>query len=180
MLTRLRVLAAVALVALLAAGCSSTEEEERADVDEAALRDGLVALWVGDDETAMDTATGECFADALLDAATPEQLRDAGILDVSYAVVDELAFLDEAGAGLWAEAQFACTDFVEESVRAQVAATKGRVDRDAYGNCLRSALTEDQQRAAAEQSLMGDLDGDAVAAFSAAQLTCVQQALPPD
>jgi hypothetical protein len=186
-LTPLRVLLATTLVALLAAGCSGGADDPDpaptspgAGVDEAALRDGLVGLWVGDDATPDDTATGECFADALLAGSTPDQLREAGILDPSYAVVAELPFLDEAGAALWVDAQFTCTDLVEESTRAQVAATKGKVDRTAYEACLRDALTEDQLRDAAERSVMGDLGGEPVAAFSQAQLTCVQQALPPD
>ncbi|WP_134740446.1 hypothetical protein [Nocardioides sp. 503] len=197
MQTPIRSLAAPALVALLVTGCSGGGDDEdprsapsatsstssgatSGDVDEAALRDGLVGLWVGDDRGPEDTATGECFADALLAASTPEDLRAAGILDDTGAVVAELPVLDEQGAGLWVDAQLACTDFVAESTRAQVAATKGKVDRTAYTECLRDALSEEEQRAAAIASLQGDLSGDAVAALSQAQLTCVQQALPPD
>jgi hypothetical protein len=188
-LTPIRAAAALALVALLATGCSGGVDDDEprpappspsTEVDTAAVRDGLVGLWVGDDATPEGTTTGECFADALLEGGTTEQLRAAGILDGSYAVVDELPLLDEAGAALWVDAQLACTDFVEESTRAQVAATKGRVERATYAACLRGALSEDQQRAAAEQSVRGELSGDAVAALSQAQLTCVQQALPPD
>ncbi|WP_193607601.1 hypothetical protein [Nocardioides lijunqiniae] len=204
MLTPIRALATLALATLLVTGCSGEEEpgdasgpanelvprqgpprslepdEESSAVDADAVRDGLVALWVGDDATEEDVATGECFAGALLEGTTPEQLTDVGILDLSGAVVDELQVLDREGAELWVDAQLACTDFVEESTRAQVAATKGKVDRAAYETCLRGALTEDQQRDAAIASVMGDLSGDAVAALSRAQLTCVQQALPPD
>jgi hypothetical protein len=188
--TPIRSLAALALVALLGGGCSgggddgdprpaptsTTPGATSGAVDEAALRDGLVGLWVGDDAGPEDTATGECFADALLAASTPEDLRAAGILDDTGAVVAELPVLDERGAGLWVDAQLACTDFVAESTRAQVAATKGKVDRTAYATCLRAALSEEQQRAAAIASLQGDLSGDAVAALSQAQFTCVQHA----
>ncbi|MCW2851155.1 MAG: hypothetical protein JWM84_819 [Nocardioides sp.] len=190
MQTPIRSLAALALVALLGGGCSGGDADEEdprppspatsSEVDEAGLRDGLVGLWVGDDAGPEDTATGECFADALLASSTPEGLRAAGILDDTGAVVAELPVLDEAGAALWVDAQLACTDFVTESTRAQVAATKGKVDRAAYEACLRGALTEDQQRDAAIASVMGDLSGHAVAALSRAQLTCVQRALPPD
>lgn len=181
MLTPVRFAALLLPVSLLL-GCSADDEPAApdADVDITAVQRGLVGLWVGDDATPEDTATGECFAAELTDRATPDQLRDAGILDASYAVVTQLPFLDREGAELWVDAQFACTDFVTESTRAQVAATKGKVDRTAYDACLRAALSEDQLREAAVQSVMGDLGGDAVAAFSQAQLDCVQQALPPD
>ena len=181
MLTPVRV-AALLVPAMLLLGCSGDDEPAApdADVDVAAVQKGLVGLWVGDDVSAEDTATGECFAAALTDNATPVELRDAGILDASYAVVPALGPLEREGAELWVDAQFECTDFVTESTRAQVAATKGKVDRTAYDTCLRGALTEDQLREAAVQSVMGDLGGDAVAAFSQAQLDCVQGALPPD
>lgn len=169
--------------AVLLLGCTGGEDEPAAaspTIDTAAVREALVGLWVGDDATPEDTATGECFAAELTDRATPDQLRDAGILDASYDVVAELPFLERAGAELWVDAQFACTDLVTESGRAQVAATKGKVDRAAYEACLRAALTDDQLRETAVQSVMGDLGGDAVAAFSQAQLDCVEKALPPD
>ncbi|MFA6298505.1 MAG: hypothetical protein WCS84_03965 [Nocardioides sp.] len=175
-------LVALLVPAALLLGCSGDDEPAppSPDIDVAAVQQGLVGLWVGDDVSPEDTATGECFAEALTDRATPDELRAAGILDASYAVVPQLPFLDREGAELWVDAQFACTDFVTESTRAQVAATKGKVDRTAYDACLRAALTEDQLREAAVQSVMGDLAGDAVAAFSQAQLDCVQGALPPD
>lgn len=184
--------ASLALLALVA-GCSGDQDDASpavppasasastsASADAAAIRSGLVALWVGDDDSPEDVGTGTCFADALVASATPEQLRDAGILDTSYAVVPELTGLTPEGATLWVDAQFACSDLVAESGRAQVAATKGKVDRAAYETCLRAAVTEEQLREVAESSLLGDLSGDAVAAFSTAQLDCVQQALPRD
>lgn len=189
MIPRVRLLALVALVlpVLALAGCSGDDDQpaatppsSSASADLAAIEDGLVGLWVGDDVTAEDTATGRCFARALIDSATPDRLRDAGILDASYAVVPVLPPLERPGAELWVDAQLACTDFVQESVRAQVAATKGKVDAAAYEACLRAALTDEQLRETAVQSIMGDFDGDAVAAFSRAQLDCVQGALPAD
>ena len=185
--------AALALLALVT-GCSGDEGEPSdapapeasptqataAAVDPDAIRSGLVALWVGDDESSEDAATGTCFADALVASATPAELRDVGILDASYAVVPALGDLTREGASLWVDAQFACSDLVSESGRAQVAATKGKVDRVAYETCLRAAVTEEQLREVAVSSLLGDLSGDAVAAFSAAQLDCVQEALPAE
>jgi hypothetical protein len=174
---------ALLLPAVLLLGCTGGDDEPAPaapTIDTAAVQQGLVGLWVGDDVTPEDTATGECFAAALTDGSSPDELRDAGILDESYAVPAALPPLGREGAELWVDAQFACVDFVAESARAQVAATKGKVDRAAYETCLREALTEDQLREAAVQSVMGGFGGDAVAALSRAQLDCVQQALPPE
>jgi hypothetical protein len=144
------------------------------------VRKGLFALYVGDDKSPENREAGSCFAGALMTSNHPEELRDARILDAEYAVVKELPSFDREGAELWVDAQFACVDFVAESARAQVAATKGKVDRAAYETCLRDALSEDQLREAAIESVMGDLGGEAVTALSQAQLACVQDALPPD
>ncbi|GEP36228.1 hypothetical protein NSZ01_39960 [Nocardioides szechwanensis] len=171
------------LPAVLLLGCTGGDDEPAPaapTIDTAAVQQALVGLWVGDDVTAEATQAGECFAAALTDSATPDELRDAGLLDESYAVPPVLPPLGREGAELWVDAQFKCVDFVSESARAQVAATKGKVDATAYETCLRKALTEDQLYEAAVQSVMGDFGGDAVAAFSQAQLDCVQQALPPD
>lgn len=178
---------ALALLALVA-GCSGDEEElipnesgpnsfdERFDGE--AVRADLEALWVGDDTSPKNLDAGRCFADALLGNNTPEAMRYAHILDRDYQVSPDLEGLRPRGARMWVDAQFACSDLVAESGRAQVAATKGKVDREAYETCLRRAVTEEQLREVAESSLLGDLSGDAVAAFSAAQLDCVREALP--
>ncbi len=191
MLTPVRVVLAVLLPAVLACGCSGDDEGpstapsgtgtgSAAPPDADAIREDLVALWVGDDARPEDTETGRCFADALTERTTADQLRDAGVLDASYDVVAELPFLDREGAELWVDAQLTCVDYVAESGRAQAAATKGKVDRAAYEDCLREALTDEEIREAAVASVMGELDGEAVRAFSAAQLACVEDALPPD
>jgi hypothetical protein len=185
---------ALLLPALLLLGCSGGDdeppgtefgpapsmEESYPGFDLEAARKSLVTLWVGDDATPATLKAGRCFATMLVSNSSPEELRDAGILDASYAVVAQLPSFDREGAELWVDAQFACVDFVAESARAQVAATKGKVDRAAYETCLRDALSEDQLREAAIESVMGDLGGEAVTAFSQAQLACVQDALPPD
>ena len=61
-------------------------------------------------------------------------------------MVAELPPLPPEVAGKWVDAQFACTDFVEESTRAQEKVTKGRLDSEAYAACLREALTDEQIR----------------------------------
>lgn len=181
---------------VLVAGCSddgrSTVNQESVEFgpvqlpsvdprfDMETVRRDLVTLWTSDDRADENLQAGRCFAVLLVSNSDADELRDAGILGDDYAVDPGLTGLTPAGAELWVDAQFGCSDLVSESGRAQVAATRGRVDRAAYETCLRAAVPEDQLREVAVSSLLGDLSGDAVAAFSAAQLDCVQQALPPD
>ena len=121
----MRLLLSCLVVGLVLAGCSSAEE----GVDEAdELAEGLAAMYAGDHPDPDDVAEGDCFADALLAATTPEQLRDGGLVDASYVVVTEIPALPEDLAGTVADAQLACTDFVEDSTAAQVSITKGRLD----------------------------------------------------
>ncbi len=103
--------------------CTSAEEDPPAaapTVDEAALADGLAAVYAGDNPDPDDVTEGDCFADALLASTTPEELRAGGLVDASYAVVSEIPVLDADLAGPVADAQLACTDFVADSTAAQV------------------------------------------------------------
>lgn len=169
----------LALVAVLAlAGCTAEEPTPAEKGDPAAIRADLAALFAGDHPGAAETAAGECFAEELVSRTGTERLRDAGVLDASYDVVDDVPPLPEDLAGDWVDAQFACTDLVEESTRAQVKVTKGRIDTEAYAACLRAALTEDQMRAAVVDSLTGDWSGADLARLGEAQTDCAAEAVP--
>lgn len=170
----------LASLVLLATGCSgpdadpSTSPGDRASPDARAIRTGLAGLFAGDHPSARDIRDGACFAGALMDRTTPEDLRDAGVLDASYAVQDEQPPLPRELAEVWASAQFECTDFVAESARAQVAISHGKVDGQAYAACLRDALTDEEIRAAVVESLIGAFDGAAVDRFSRTQGECAR------
>ena len=107
------------------------------------MRPALVALWTGSDAGG-DTEAGECSADALLERLDPEALVAAGVLDVDGAAAPDQPRLDPETAAAWVDAQFACSDFVEESTRALTAQTKGRLDARTYARCLEAALTEQE------------------------------------
>lgn len=166
------------LVGLVLSGCSSTDEEPPvADetVGESALAEGLAAMYAGDNPQPDDASEGECFADALLAATTPDQLRDGGLVDASYVVVTEIPTLQEALAGTVADAQLGCTDFVEDSTAAQVSITKGRLDAEAYAACLRDELDDAAIRASVVASLMGEWEDPALVRLSEDQATCADQ-----
>lgn len=163
------------LVTTLITGCEDQPPRaERPDRDE--IEAGIAALFAGDHPTAEDTQTGTCFATELLARSTPEQLRTAGVLDASYGVVADLPTLERPLAETWVDAQFACTDFITESARAQVQISHGAIDEEAYVACLTAALSPEQVRAAVIDTLTGTFDSPAVTRLSKAQLTCSQQA----
>ncbi len=167
----MRLLLSCLVVGLVLAGCSSAEE----GVDETGLAEGLAAMYAGNNPDPDDVSEGDCFADALLAATTPEQLRDGGLVDASYDVVTEIPALPEDLAGTVADAQLACTDFVEDSTAAQVSITKGRLDARAYEACLRATLDDAAIRAGVIASLTGSWEDPALARLSEAQADCADQ-----
>lgn len=175
-------LAALAtLPALTLAGCSGDEAPEQQSPEQAPaqVRDDLGALFAGDHPGRRQTEAGRCFAAEVTERVSLERLRAAGVLDGDRVAAD-LPSLPEDVAADWAEAQFACTDFVEESTRAQVKVTKGRLDTPAYAACLRAAVTEDEMRAAVVDALSGDWSGVDLARLGRAQTDCAAEAAPQD
>lgn len=158
----------------LATGCD--EEKPAARPDPGIVEAGLAALFAGDHANAEDSQTGTCFATELLARATPEQLQAAGVLDAAYNVVTDLPTLEEPLAEKWVDAQFACTDFIQESARAQLQVSHGSIDEEKYVGCLTAALSPDQLRAAVVDTLTGSFDSPDVTRLSKAQLTCARQA----
>lgn len=168
------------LIAVGVFSACSNESEPPSDYDAAVVRDGLGALFAGDHATAGDAEVGTCFAEAFTDITTPEELREAGVLDERFDVVAELPPLPLELAGKWVDAQFACTDFVAESTRAQEKVTKGQIDTEVYAACLRVALTDEQMRDGIVDALTGDWQGADLAALSRAQTDCAAEATPAD
>jgi len=170
-----RLLLSCLLVGFVLSGCSTADDEPPAPdatVDEASLAEGLAGMYAGDNPQPDDVTEGDCFADGLLAATTPEQLREGGLVDASYAVVTEIPALDAALAGTVADAQLACTDFIEDSTAAQGSITRGRLDADAYAACLGDELDDAAIRASVVASLMGEWEDPALVRLSEAQATC--------
>jgi hypothetical protein len=174
-----RTLALVATAALLAvSGCSDDDTgPDEADRDVATARAGLAELFAGDHPGPRDQANGECFAREMTGRISLDAMQAAGLLDESYAVVEDPPSLRQDVAEAWAEAQFACTDFVEESTRAQQAATKGRIEDAPYGDCLRDALSVAEMKAAVVDSLVGDWQGVDLLRLGRAQSDCARESL---
>jgi hypothetical protein len=173
MLTRLLV---TCVLAVGLTGCSG-DDADRPAVDEpvpATVRDGLATLFAGDHPDRTTEEQARCFSEELLGRAGLDRLHAAGVVDGSVVVTD-LDTLPPDLAADWADAQMACTDFVEASTRAQVAVSKGAVDADAYAACLRDALDDATVRAALVAGLTGSFEDPSVDRLAAAQDDCAQQ-----
>lgn len=165
---------------LLLGGCQSEDADpaHRPTPDPAEIRAALADLFAGDHPGTRETTEGDCFAEKLTGAVSPQGLRSAGVLDASYDVVTDPPPLPEDVAGEWADAQLTCSDFVAASTRAQVKVTHGDLDGQVYASCLRARMTPARIRTAVVSSLMGDFDDQAVADLSEAQTACAQRAKP--
>jgi hypothetical protein len=163
------------VLVVVASGCDDAEPGAR-QPDQRAIRAGLAALYAGDHATVEDRRDGRCFAGQLVVRATPQQLRDGGVLDADWGVVAELPELSAQLAGLWVDAQFACADFVEASARAQLQASHGTIDARVYADCLRDLLSPELLRAAVVGTLTGDWNGADVTRLGKAQQTCAGRA----
>ncbi len=164
------------------AACSDAVGSERSALPTAAkteaVRGELVSLFAGGHEGQDSTATAECFADDLLDRVTAQQLRAGGVLDADYGANREITLLDQPVAEAWTDAQLACTDFVAESTKAQVALTKGTIDTASYAACLDDRLDADTIRAASVATLMAEWSHPAVKKLSVSQSVCSKASVP--
>ena len=182
--THLLVTGSIIALVLALGGCQSDGSDPARGADAgptpepSTIRSGLASLFAGDHPGTRENTEGRCFAEKLTSAVSAQELRSAGVLDESYDVVVEPPPLPADVAGSWADAQLACSDFVEASTRAQVKVTHGDLDAKAYAACLRKRLTDDQIRAAVAASLSGDFDAPEVAGLSAAQSDCANRAAP--
>ena len=98
----------------------------------------------------------------------------AGLVDATGDVPDAIPELDPAFAGVFVDAQLACTDPVEASTQAQLVLSKGSLDRTAYAACLTRELDGDDQRAALVAAVRGQWDHPALTALSDAQSRCAR------
>lgn len=164
---------------LALSACSGGDDETPASATAAwpddqleSVRADLASKFAGDHPEVEDTEAGECFARFFTIATTPDQLTEAGVLDEEGEVVADLPKLPPDVAARWAESQFSCTDFVEESTKAQQKVAKGRLDEASYAYCLTQEMTEDEMRAGVQAALEGRFDAEEVADLADAQSDC--------
>ena len=135
-------------------------------------------LFAGDHPGEDSTEAAECFADELLDRVSPAELREGGVLDKELDANREVTALDRPVAEAWTDAQLACTDFVDESTKAQLALAKGKLDTSTYAACLEGRLDDETIRTATTAALMAQWSDPAVEDLSVARSVCSKTSLP--
>lgn len=167
------------LAALLLGGCGfEVSQDDDVDPDAATVRTGLAALWSGPDAAPEVVAEGECFADALTERLSLDELVEAGIVEDDGTVGPDTPMLDVDTAGAWVDAAAACTPYAEIAGRTLAARFEGRLDADAYAACLDASLPADRVREALVATLSGGFATDpAVAELQAAVTPCAQGAI---
>ncbi|GAA5142224.1 hypothetical protein GCM10023340_05360 [Nocardioides marinquilinus] len=157
------------------AGCNTDYEQDDVVPDAETVRPGVAALYAGLDPTPAELAEGECFADALLDRLTPEDLVVAGVLTDDGDPAAAVPMLDRDTAAVWVDVQAGCAEYAQVAGRA-AAELDPDVDPDVYARCLDEAVSADDQRTALVTTLSGGVDTPIVAELTAAQAACAQEA----
>ncbi len=164
------------LTATALASCSGSDSVPApAWYDEDALAADLAGMYAGDHPDVEDRREGACFAEELLGSTVPATLQEGGLLGADGRVAREVPVLDAELAGSVADAQLACTDFVDDATAAQVSLSKGDLDRAAYSRCLRDALPAREVRAGVVASLQGLWDDPALSTMTDAQTACAEE-----
>ena len=177
---------AVALVAVLSLAACDAEAEERFEQNDdvapvpGTVVAGLAVLYAGDDTAPEVVAEGECFAAALTDRLTLDELVEAELVQDDGQVVAAAPVLDVDVASAWVDSVESCAPFVEVSTRALATQSKGRLDQPSYAACLGDALDPAEVRTALVATLTGRFDSPEVQTLSTAQADCAQAALPED
>lgn len=175
----LALIAVVTVVGLGACDAEVSQDPDPAPPSEDVVA-GLAELYAGSDPTETKDEEARCFAEALTERLSIDQLREAGLVEDNGEVTVSAPMLDLDTAGAWVDAQASCVPFVEVSTRALATQTKGKLDEAAYTTCFTETITEDEVRAALVATLTGDFGGPEVAVLSRTQGACAKQALPSD
>lgn len=173
------VLAALAVLPLLLGGCGfDVSQDDDVEPSMGTVRSGLAELWSGPGASGEVVAEGECFAGALMERLSLDELVEAGIVqdDGSVAVAVPMLTVDAASA--WVDAAGSCTPYAEVAGRVLAERFEGRLDGSGYAVCLEGTVGADGLRSALVASLSGDYGSDpAVRELEAAGVTCAQGAL---
>jgi hypothetical protein len=171
------VAAAAAAVTLTACGADVSQNDDRDPVP-AEVRAGLATLYAGDDPGPDVAREGACFAGALTDRLTPDELVEAGLVGDDGRVVAAAPMLTVDVAGAWVDAIDACTTYADVAARTLAARFDGRLDETSYAVCLGASVPPDRVRAALVATLTGRYGTDpAVAELDAAVGDCARSAI---
>jgi hypothetical protein len=167
---------AVVVLLLLASGCDDGSPEPSGTPLPGALRPALVELYTGDhadDETKTDAT---CVVDHFLDSADRAELTR--VLTPAGRVPSPLPAFSRPLAEAWTDGVFACTDFADSIVGAQVELSHGKIPAEPFRKCLDAGLSTAQLRAAYLATLPETFDDPSLARLQQATRACVDQVKP--
>jgi hypothetical protein len=164
---------AVVVAVLLVSGCDDSTPAATSTPPPDGLRTALVALYTGDHADDKTKTDATCVVDHFLDAADPSELTR--VLAPGGRVPDPLPPFSEPLAEAWTDGVFACTDFADSVVRAQVELSHGKVQAGPFRACLDGGMTTTQLRSAYLATLMQRFDDPSLSRLQQTTKACVIQ-----
>lgn len=167
---------ATAAFVLVLAGCDdgSPSSEPTAIPDH--LQTALLALYAGDHADDKTTTDATCVVDHFLEHSDPAEVRR--VLAPDGRVPDPLPPFSRSLAESWTDGVFACTDFADSIVRAQVELSHGKLAPGPFRKCLDTQLSTVQLRAAYLATLTQEFDDPSLTRLQQSTKACVLQARP--
>jgi hypothetical protein len=169
---RLAVVAAV----LLLSGCDDSAPESASTPPPDGLRAALLALYTGDHADDKTKTDATCVVDHFLDAVDETELTK--VLTPTGRVPDPLPAFSRPLAQAWTDGVFACTDFADSIVQAQVELSHGKVAAGPLRKCLDAGLSTAQLREAYLATLTQEFDDPSLTRLQQTTKACVLQAKP--
>jgi len=166
---RLAVVAAV----LLVSGCEDSAPESTSTPPPDSLRTALVALYTGDHADDKTKTDATCVVDHFLDSADDAELTK--VLAPGGRVPDPLPPFSRPLAQAWTDGVFACTDFAESVVQAQVELSHGRLPAGPFRTCLDGGMSTTQLRSAYLATLMQQFGDPSLTRLQQTTKACVEQ-----
>ena len=173
---RVAVVAVLLLVAPLVAGCDDGTPSARPTTLPNGLQPALVALYVGDHADDKTKTDATCVVDHFLEHAEASEVRR--VLTPAGRVPNPLPPFSKPLAESWTDGVFACTDFADSIVQAQVELSHGKVAAEPFRTCLDTGLSTTQLRAAYLATLTQEFDDPSLTRLQQATKACVLQAKP--
>jgi hypothetical protein len=167
---------AVVVAALLLSGCDDSTPESSSTPPPDGLRAALLALYTGDHADDKTKTDGTCVVDHFLDAADDSELTK--VLTPAGRVPDPLPPFSKPLAEAWTDGVFACTDFADSVVQAQVELSHGKVSAGPLRKCLDAGLSNAQLREAYLATLMQEFGDPSLTRLQQTTKACVGQAKP--
>ena len=167
---------AVVAVLLLLAGCDDGAPTAEPTPLPTGLHTALVGLYIGDHADDKTKTDATCVVDHFLEHADADEVRR--VLAPAGRVPDPLPPFSEPLAESWTDGVFACTDFADSIVQAQVELSHGKLAAAPFRKCLDTGLTTAQLRAAYLATLTQHFDDPSLTRLQQTTKACVLQGKP--